>query len=82
MVEALETLQNLDAQELRVLAAALIAKISEQSKLHAATIAAKDSDLLYRQAKIDKLTHELNASQLSADWRFFDGYLLRDDRLT
>ena len=23
-----------------------------------------------------------NASQLSADWRFFDGYLLRDDRLT
>ena len=55
MVEALEALQNLNEQELRALAAELIAKVSEQSK----TIAAKDSDILYRQAKIDKLTHEL-----------------------
>jgi hypothetical protein len=40
---------------LRLLAAELIIQLSEQSK----TIAAKDSDILYRQAKIDKLTHEL-----------------------
>lgn len=55
MVEALESLPNLNAEQLRELAQELIARISEQSK----TIAAKDSDLLYRQAKIDKLTHEL-----------------------
>lgn len=55
MVEALEALQNLNEQELRALAAELIAKVTEQSK----TIATKDSDILYRQAKIDKLTHEL-----------------------
>jgi len=59
MLEALETLPNLNAQELRTLAAELIAKISDQSKQHAQIIAAKDSDLQYRQAKIDKLTHEL-----------------------
>ena len=55
MVQALETLPNLNQQQLRELAVELIAKISQQSKI----IAAKDSDLLYRQAKIDKLTHEL-----------------------
>jgi len=55
MVEALETLPNLNEQQLRMLAAELIAKISQQGKI----IAAKDSDILYRQAKIDKLTHEL-----------------------
>ncbi len=55
MVQALETLPNLNEQQLRTLAAELIAKISQQSKI----IAAKDSDILYRQAKIDKLTHEL-----------------------
>jgi transposase len=55
MLEAIETLPNLNAQQLRALAAELIAKISEQSKV----IAARDSDILYRQAKIDKLTHEL-----------------------
>src|SRR5450830_1987023 len=55
MVAALESLQNLNAEQLRCLAQELIARINEQSK----TIAAKDSDILYRQAKIDKLTHEL-----------------------
>ena len=55
MVEALATLPHLNEQQLRCLAAELIVQLSEQSK----TIAAKDSDILYRQAKIDKLTHEL-----------------------
>jgi transposase len=55
MLEALESLPNLNAEQLRELAQELIAKIIEQSK----TITAKDSDILYRQAKIDKLTHEL-----------------------
>jgi transposase len=55
MVEALATLPDLNEQQLRALAAELLARIAEQSK----TIAAKDSDLLYRQAKIDKLTFEL-----------------------
>ena len=59
MVQAQESLSDLNVKQLRVLAAELIAKISEQSKQHAAAIAAKDSDILYRQAKIDKLTHEL-----------------------
>lgn len=55
MVETLATLPHLNEQQLRSLAAELIVQLSEQSK----TIAAKDSDILYRQAKIDKLTHEL-----------------------
>ena len=59
MVQALETLPNLNAEQLRELAQELIAQIALQSKQHAVAIAAKDSDLQYRQAKIDKLTHEL-----------------------
>ena len=59
MLEAQESLLYLNAQQLREFAAALITKISEQSKQHAQAIAAKDSDILYRQAKIDKLTFEL-----------------------
>ena len=59
MVEALESLQNLNAEQLRELIPELIAKIAQQSQQHAVAIAAKDSDILYRQAKIDKLTHEL-----------------------
>jgi hypothetical protein len=55
MVVALESLQHLNAEQLRTLSAELIAKIAQQSQM----IAAKDSDILYRQAKIDKLTHEL-----------------------
>jgi transposase len=55
MVAALESLQHLNAEQLRELSAELIAKIAQQSQM----IAAQGSDILYRQAKIDKLTHEL-----------------------
>ena len=55
MVAALESLQYLNAEQLRELSTELIAKIAQQSQI----IAERDSDLLYRQAKIDKLTHEL-----------------------
>ncbi|HEY5580361.1 MAG TPA: IS66 family transposase [Rhodoferax sp.] len=55
MLETQESLTRLNADQLRELALELIARIAEQSK----TIAAKDSDILYRQAKIEKLTHEL-----------------------
>jgi transposase len=59
MVVALESLPSLNAEQLRILAAELIAQIAQQGHQHACVIAAKDSDILYRQAKIDKLTHEL-----------------------
>ena len=59
MVVALESLPGLNAEQLRTLAAELIAQIAQPSQQHACVIAAKDSDILYRQAKIDKLTHEL-----------------------
>ena len=55
MVVALESLSSLNAEQLRTLASELIAKIAQQSQI----ITTKDSDILYRQAKIDKLTHEL-----------------------
>jgi transposase len=55
MVAALESLQNLNAEQLRELVPELIAKIAQQSQI----IAERDSDIQYRQAKIDKLTHEL-----------------------
>ena len=55
MVAALESLQTLNAEQLRELVPELIAKIAQQSQI----TAAKDSDIQYRQAKIDKLTHEL-----------------------
>ena len=55
MVAALESLPSLNAEQLRELSAELIAKIAQQSQM----IAAQGSDILYRQAKIDKLTHEL-----------------------
>ncbi|NMM21584.1 MAG: hypothetical protein HHJ15_16805 [Rhodoferax sp.] len=45
----------MNAEQLRELIPELIAKIAQQSQM----IAVKDSDILYRQAKIDKLTHEL-----------------------
>ena len=41
----------------------LIATIAQKSR----AIAAKDSDILYRQAKIDKLTHELTTLKR---WKF------------
>ena len=59
MVIALESLTSLNADQLRELAQELISKIAQQSQQHAAVLAAKDSDIQYRQAKIDKLTHEL-----------------------
>ena len=59
MVQALESLSDLNAEQLRLLAAELITKLAQQSQQHAVAIAAKDSDIQYRQAKIDKLTHEL-----------------------
>lgn len=55
MVEVQASLSNLSVEQLRELATELIARINAQSKV----IATKDSDILYRQAKIDKLTHEL-----------------------
>jgi transposase len=67
MVVALESLQHLNAEQLRELSAELIAKLVQQSQQHAVAIAAKDSDILYRQAKIDKLTHELTTLKR---WKF------------
>jgi transposase len=67
MVQALESLSNLNAEQLRALAQELIAKLAQQSQQHAVAIAAKDSDIQYRQAKIDKLTHELATLKR---WRF------------
>ena len=63
MVVALESLQHLNAEQLRELSAELIAKIAQQGQM----IAVKDSDILYRQAKIDKLTHELSTLKR---WKF------------
>jgi transposase len=59
MVVALESLPSLNAEQLRELVQELITKMAQQSQHHADVIAAKDNDILYRQAKIDKLTHEL-----------------------
>ena len=63
MVVALESLQHLNAEQLRELSAELIAKIAQQSQI----ITERDSDILYRQAKIDKLTHELSTLKR---WKF------------
>lgn len=63
MVVALESLPSLNAEQLRTLATELIARIAQQGQI----IAAKDSDILYRQAKIDKLTHELTTLKR---WKF------------
>jgi transposase len=63
MVVALESLQNLNAQQLREVAAELIARVAQQSQI----ITERDSDILYRQAKIDKLTHELSTLKR---WKF------------
>lgn len=55
MVVALESLPSLNAEQLHEIIPELIARIAQQSQI----IAERDSDILYRQAKIDKLTHEL-----------------------
>ena len=55
MVTAPESLTNLSAQELRELVSGLMARITERD----GTIACKDREIVYRQTKIDQLTHEM-----------------------
>ena len=62
MVIALESLTNLNARELREMVMGLRARITErdvQIVQHVSTIARKDGEILYRQIKIDQLTHEM-----------------------
>ena len=62
MVVDTQTLTNLSAQELREMVHGLLTKIAGHDQEIASrelTIAAKDRDILYRQAKIDQLTHEM-----------------------
>jgi transposase/uncharacterized coiled-coil protein SlyX len=62
MVQAQESLSNLNAEQLRELALDLIAKIAHQDQQITSldqTIVSKDREILYRQAKIDQLTHEM-----------------------
>ena len=55
MVVAPESLTNMNAQELREMVTQLMAQVGENAK----TIARKDREILYRQTKIDQLTHEM-----------------------
>ena len=55
MVLASDSLTNLNAQELREMVTELMIKVGEKAK----TIASKDREILYRQTKIDQLTHEM-----------------------
>ena len=55
MVVAPESLTNLNAQELREMVTQLMAQVGENAK----TILSKDREILYRQKKIDQLTHEM-----------------------
>ena len=55
MVVAHQSLTNLNAQELREMVTQLMAQVSE----HAKTITSKDREILYRQTRIDQLTHEM-----------------------
>ena len=62
MVVDTQTLTNLSAQELREMVNDLLTKIAGHDQEIASrelTIAAKDREILYRQAKIDQLTHEM-----------------------
>ena len=64
-----QLLQDMGAQQLRELTHALIEQIAQRDRAivtrdqiiveRDATIARKDQDILYRQAKIDQLTHEM-----------------------
>jgi transposase len=54
MVNA-EQLEGLSAQQLRELTSGLMAQIAQREQ----AIASKDREIVYRQAKIDKLTHEI-----------------------
>ena len=55
MVVALESLTNLNAQELREMVTELMIQVGENTK----TIASKDREIKHRQAKIEQLTHEM-----------------------
>ena len=55
MVLASDSLKNLNAQELREMVTQLMAQVGENAK----TIVSKDREILYRQTKIDQLTHEM-----------------------
>ena len=55
MVVAPELLSGLKAKQLRELARDLIAQIASLGQ----TITSKDREIVYRQAKIDQLTHEM-----------------------
>jgi polyhydroxyalkanoate synthesis regulator phasin len=55
MVVAPESLSGLNAEQLRELACDLIAQIANRDQ----TISSQDREILYRQTKIDQLTHEM-----------------------
>ena len=55
MVLAPDSLTNLNAQELREMVTQLMAQVGENAK----TIVSKDREIVYRQTKIDQLTHEM-----------------------
>ena len=62
MVIAPESLTHLNAQELHEMVMGLRARITErdvQIVQHVSTIARKNREILYRQTKIDQLTHEM-----------------------
>jgi transposase len=62
MVIAPESLTNLNAQKLREMVTGLIVRIGEHDRQivqRDETIARKDREILYRQTKIDQLTHEM-----------------------
>ena len=62
MVVALESLTNLNAQELREMVTGLMARMADQSQQitqRDQAIVSKDREILYRQTKIDQLTHEM-----------------------
>ena len=63
MALALESLTNLNAQELREMVTELMAQVGENAK----TIASKDREILYRQTRIDQLTHEMAVLK---HWKF------------
>ena len=62
MVVAPELLSGLNAEQLRELARDLIAQVASRDQQITSldqTITSKDREILYRQAKIDQLTHEM-----------------------
>ena len=63
MVLAPDSLTNLNAQELREMVTQLMAQVGENAK----TIVSKDREILYRQTKIDQLTHEM---AILKRWKF------------